>query len=328
MYAPLQAKAIVSHTFLQDHVGSVWRFTSKKLRSLILLPKEFPSHDFLMTTGTIRYPFQVYKISNWLFKKYSFLTHTSIFQFVLHNFDNGCFDQCGQRGFLSPGHTPRRVCLPNREMLVPAAAPRGYHFEIIIGIQFGFVNMDRALLHLDSWACLMWSSACQPVSSIFVTQTPEPHYSWQKGQSFFTERTDFFPLPRCLFPVRGKFHDTLSPARPCGSPPLPQQTTSGLGLGWISSGLYPWLCALRSVWPSSHRCNYANLKRSHVINTQLCAPLPKDFEEFEFEPVLFSLWLLTGEYRDICDSELICLLVLFLIVIFKSELGFKLRATF
>lgn len=69
------------------------------------------------------------------------------------------------------------VCLPNREMLIPAAAPRGYHFEIIIGIQFGFVNMDRALLHSDSWACLMWSSACQPVSSIFVTQTPEPHYS-------------------------------------------------------------------------------------------------------------------------------------------------------
>lgn len=134
------------------------------------------------------------------------------------------------------------VCLPNREMLIPAAAPRGYHFEIIIGIQFGFVNMDRALLHSDSWACLMWSSACQPVSSIFVTQTPEPHYSWQKGQSFFTERTDFFlslSLPRCLFPVRGEFHDTLSPARPCGSPPLPQQTTSGLGLGWISSGLYP-----------------------------------------------------------------------------------------
>lgn len=232
MYAPLQAKAIVSHTFLQDHVGSVWRFTSKKLRSLILLPKEFPSHDFLMTTGTIRYPFQVYKISNWLFKKYSFLTHTSIFQFVLHNFDNGCFDQCGQRGFLSPGHTPRRVCLPNREMLVPAAAPRGYHFEIIIGIQFGFVNMDRALLHSDSWACLMWSSACQPVSSIFVTQTPEPHYSWQKGQSFFTERTDFFFSPSLPVSCQRKIsrHSVPSPTLWLPSPPAAddQRTRSRL----------------------------------------------------------------------------------------------------
>lgn len=218
----VKAKAIVSHTFLQDHVGSVWRFTSKKLRSLILLHKEFPSHDFLMTTGTIRYPFQVYKISNWLFKKYSFLTHTSIFQFVLHNFDNGCFDQCGQRGFLSPGHTPRRVCLPNREMLVPAAAPRGYHFEIIIGIQFGFVNMDRALLHSDSWACLMWSSACQPVSSIFVTQTPEPHYSWQKGQSFFTERTDFFLSLAACFLSEENF-TTLCP-QPDLVAPLPSRS--------------------------------------------------------------------------------------------------------
>lgn len=40
-----------------------------------------------------------------------------------------------------------------------AAATRGYHFEIIIGIQFGFVNVDRALLHSGSWSYLMWSSA-------------------------------------------------------------------------------------------------------------------------------------------------------------------------
>lgn len=51
------------------------------------------------------------------------------------------------------------VCLLSTTTLCPAAAPRGYHFEIIIEIQFDFVNGDRDVLHLDSWACLMWSSA-------------------------------------------------------------------------------------------------------------------------------------------------------------------------
>lgn len=39
------------------------------------------------------------------------------------------------------------------------AAPRGNHSEIIIGIQFGFVNVDRALLHWDTRVRLKWSSA-------------------------------------------------------------------------------------------------------------------------------------------------------------------------
>lgn len=106
---------------------------------------------------TIRCPFQVYKISNWLFEKCYCLTHTLIFQFALHNFDKWCADK---EAFFLLALLLRRttVCLLSTTTLAPAA-PRENHFEIITGIQFGFINGDRALLHLDSWTCLKWSSA-------------------------------------------------------------------------------------------------------------------------------------------------------------------------
>lgn len=65
---------------------------------------------------------------------------------------------------------------------------------------------------------------------------------------------------------------TLSPARPCGSWPLPQQPTGGLSLGWVSSCLYPWFYALRSVWPKTHGYKYANTTTymyTHVLNVHL-----------------------------------------------------------
>lgn len=108
---------------------------------------------------TIRCPFQVYKIPNWLFEKCYCLTHTFIFQFALHNFDKWCADK---EAFFLLALLLRRttVCLLSTTTLAPApAAPRENHFEIITGIQFGFINGDRALLHLDSWTCLKWSSA-------------------------------------------------------------------------------------------------------------------------------------------------------------------------
>lgn len=126
---------------------------------LISLSKTFPSRDLSDDHRRALSKFIKYLIGflrNVLFlhiHPYFNLPFAILIMGVLINADKGAF-------FSLP--RSRRAFPLNRDILVPAAAPRGYHFEIIIGIQFGFVNMDRGLLHSDSRACLMWSSACQP----------------------------------------------------------------------------------------------------------------------------------------------------------------------
>lgn len=157
--------------------------------------------------------------------KCSFLTHTFIFQFVPDSWDKQGFYQFRQRGFICP---VRLLCTTT---LAPAA-PRGYHFEIIIRIQFGFVNRDRALLDPDSWACLMWSSAfSRSVASLsFKLLSCNPpdrraSHSLLKGLIFFflsllarflseEKSTALCPLPNLLV-----------------APPLLKQATGGHRLG-------------------------------------------------------------------------------------------------
>lgn len=57
----------------------------------------------------------------------------------------------GQRGFISFPLLLSTTTL--------TASPRGNHSGIIMGIQFGFVNVDRALLHPDTRVRWKWSSA-------------------------------------------------------------------------------------------------------------------------------------------------------------------------
>lgn len=177
---------------------------------------------------------------------------------------SGVFISVDKEAFFLSAVLLRRttVCLLSTTTNAPAAAaPRGYHFEIIIGIQFSFVNGDRALLHLDSWTCLMWSSAFSLSVASLSLKLLSPT-SPDRRASHSSLKALFFFFSFCPFPVRGEIHGTLSPARPRGSPPLPKQPTSGLSLGWISSSLYPWLGALRSVWPETHGCKCANTETS------------------------------------------------------------------
>lgn len=73
------------------------------------------------------------------------------------------------------------------------AAPRGNHSGIIIGIQFGFVNVDRALLHSGSRVRLKWSSAFScSVASLSSGLLSSAAADRRPSHSFFPERTFFF----------------------------------------------------------------------------------------------------------------------------------------
>lgn len=138
-----------SHSFTDSCGPTIKRFFVEEAAFLHSLIPRF--HPFSLIWWVFDEVFQVYELSNWLFEKCSCLTHTFIFQFVLDNFNKWCFHQLRQRGFFLPAVFLRgtTVCLLSSTTLAPAAAaPRGYHFEIITGIQFGFVTGDRALLHL------------------------------------------------------------------------------------------------------------------------------------------------------------------------------------
>lgn len=76
-----------------------------------------------------------------------------MFQFALCNFRLSGVFIGADKGLLSP---PRRapdgnnkLCLGVARRTFAPAAPRGHHLfaKAIIGIQFGFVNRDSALLH-------------------------------------------------------------------------------------------------------------------------------------------------------------------------------------
>lgn len=180
---------------------------------------------------TIRCPFQVYEISNWLFEKCSCLTHTFIFQFTLHNFYKWCFHQYRQRGFsfspLCSWGEQQSACLAGRHSLLLL-----HLVDIILksssesnlaslqgqgSPSLGFLGLFNVII------------CCQSVSGIFVTQTPEPNFSRQKGQSFFTERTDFFFLS-ARFLSEEKF-TALCP-RPDLVAPLPSHSSGPVDSVW------------------------------------------------------------------------------------------------
>lgn len=95
-------------------------------------------------------------------------------------------------------------------------APRGNHSGIIIGIQFGFVNVDRALLHSGSRVRLKWSSAFScSVASLSSGLLSSAAADRRPSHSFFTERTFFFFFARFLSEEQSR---ALCPlAQPFGS---------------------------------------------------------------------------------------------------------------
>lgn len=102
--------------------------------------------------------------------------------FNLLYFDMKRLHRSRQRGFIS---SP--FCLSTT-----TAAPRGNHSATIIGIQFGFVNVDRALLDSDARARWKWSSALgrsvASLSSELLSCAPadrRPSHSSLKGLFFF-----------------------------------------------------------------------------------------------------------------------------------------------
>lgn len=132
------------------------------------------------------------------------------------------------------------------------AAPRGNHSEMIIGIQFGFVNVDRALLDWDTRVRLKWSSAfsCSVASlssKLLSSASADRRASHSSLKGLF-----FFFLFFCPFPVRGEVHGALSLAQPFGS-------VSGSGLK-NQQPIFP-LNALGSVWLHKHEWDCANTRK-------------------------------------------------------------------
>ena len=126
------------------------------------------------------------------------------------------------------------------------AAPRGNHSATIIGIQFGFVNVDRALLHADPRVRLKWSSAFSrslaSLSSKLLSSAPADRrasHSLLKGLFFFFARF-------------------LSEEKSTALCPWPNLLAPSLGLGWRISSLYSSLHALGSMWLQKHEWNSAN----------------------------------------------------------------------
>lgn len=134
---------------------------------------------------------------------FTLFTHTFILQFAVFWYEASSLVQTKKLYFFP-------LLLSTTTL---TAAPRGNRSGIIMGIQFGFVNVDRALLHPDTRVRWKWSSAFRrsvaSLSSKLLSSASADRrasHSSLKGLFFF-----------CPFPVRGEVHGALSLAQPFGS---------------------------------------------------------------------------------------------------------------
>lgn len=142
------------------------------------------------------------------------------------------------------------LCLLSTTTLT--ASPRGNHSEIIIGIQFGFVNVDRALLHSDAGVRLKWSSAFSRSVASLSSKLLSSASADRRASHSSLKRLFFF------------FAHFLSEERSTAFCPWPNLLAPSLGLGWIISSLYSVLKAPGSMWLHQHGWNCANAcKTSH-----------------------------------------------------------------
>lgn len=147
---------------------------------------------------------------------FTLFTHTFILQFAVFWYEASSSVQT-KRLYLPP------LLLSTTTL---TAAPRGNHSEIIIGIQFGFVNVDRALLHWDTRVRLKWSSAFScSVASL----------SSKLLSSASADRRASHSLLKGLFFFFARF---LSEEKSTALCPWPNLLAPSLGLGWRISSLY------------------------------------------------------------------------------------------
>lgn len=166
--------------------------------------------------------------------RWSFLTHTFIFQFGPRQFQSALFSSAGTKR-------------PSFLLTVAAIGPpsTGTHlvdiiFETITGIQFGFVNGGQCSPSLGFPSLFKAVICCRPLCGTFVVQTPESHVSLTQGplillaESFLSQEklTALCPQPN-LWP-------------PSQRQPLPTLSWSSDGAEWAQSG------ERRSMWPEKH----------------------------------------------------------------------------
>lgn len=170
---------------------------------------------------------------------FTLFTHTFTLQFAVFWYEASSSVQT-KRLYFSPLRLSTTTLM---------AAPRGNHSETIIGIQFGFVNVDRALLHWDTRVRWKWSSAfsCSvaSLSPKLLSSAPADRrasHSSLKGLFFFS----------CF----------LSEETSTALCPWPNLLAPSLGLGWRISSLYSSLDAFGSMWLHKHEWNCAKPRKT------------------------------------------------------------------